>query len=420
MIALSLFIGMPAYQATLGLRSAIYFQELVIATGFISWLIRLRSLKIKSVFPSMWMHLLVLVVYIMITTAFGRFRLGMEDEIAIRSTVAALRFGSIALAFLIPCCIPMEQEEFDFYLLVEYAGLIVLLLLAIFHVLRILDLSSYYGRDVAKGTIEYGLLWFNRASLGTLAQIGVFVSLLLMRMGKLPMLLGASSIGGFMWLLLGSFSRSNVLSLAVFLALIVVLTKQKRITNLFLIVILGGVFLSLASFIPAISERLATISGTGAVEKTLGETGRFGGWAVAIKYLANHATAALVGVGFDCWGWTIYKAGGQAAGHNLYLHVLGELGIIGGILYLAFFFRLTWRFFSTLGSGGDAEVIGRLALALLISLLVGSITAELLYPTTSQITCLATVMFLMGLVMSRLNHPSAWPEGRKDRKTTKK
>lgn len=409
-ILASLIITAPAYQATEGQRSWIYLQEIVVAAGFIPWAIRLGRIHIKRHFKNMWVHLCILTLYIVVCTAFGYLRLEKLDEVILRSSLAGLRSGALVLIFLMASSIPLEQKDFDGIVRWTCTGLCLLVLASALHVGRIITFPSYYGHEAALGTVQYGILWLNRASLGTYAQFGLFFSILLMRSRRLPYYLGAPVSGAFLWLTLASFSRSNVLSVIVFLTLMSVFAKGKRVANLLLLVVLGGVLIALATILPAVSERLASISGGSEVEQTLESTGRLTGWTVAVKYLFHHPIDAILGVGFDCWGYTIYRAGGQSAGHNLYLHVLGELGLLGGIIYLMFFFRLLLRLNRARGSGGDAEPIGQLSLALLIALLVGSITAELLYPTVTQISCMALVMYTMGLIMGRLNHPSAWPQ----------
>ncbi len=409
-ILASLIVTVPAFQATEGQRSAIYLQELVVAAGFIPWAIRLSRSHVKPCFKNMWVHLCVLTLCVIVSTAFGYLRLDKMDEVLLRSALAGLRFGAIVLVFLMASSIPLEQKDFERILRWTCAGLCLLVLASALHVVRIVVLPSYYGREAALGTVQYGILWLNRASLGTYAQLGLFFSILLMRLRSLPYYLGAPAAGAFLWLTLASFSRSNVLSVIAFLILMGALAKGKRIANFLLLVVLGGVLVALATVLPAVSERLASMSGGSEVEQTLESTGRLIGWTVAINYLLTHPIDAIFGVGFDCWGYTIYKAGGQSAGHNLYLHVLGELGLVGGMIYLAFFGRLFFRLKRALGSGGDAEPIGQLSVALLIALLVGSVTAELLYPVVTQISCMALVMYSLGLIMGRLNHPSAWPE----------
>lgn len=416
MMILALVINIPAYQATIGQRSAMYFHEIVIAAGVIPWFIRQRALQIKTVFPNIWIHLTILTVYASLSTGLGFLRLGEGiDEVVVRAFLAGLRFASMGLAFLIPSAIPTEQDEFGRHMRLMWVGLVVLLAISVLHALSVVNLPSYYGHDMARGTIQYGILWLNRASLGTMAQLGVFVCLLLMRMKKLPLVIGIPTTIGFIWLLLGSFSRSNLVSFVVFIALSVLLAKQKKVTNLLLAIILGGCFVAIASQIPAISERIITLTGTSEVEQALGKSGRLVGWTVAVKYLATHPLNAMVGVGYDCWGRTIYQAGGQSAGHNMYLHVLGELGVVGAFLFFSFFLRLLHRFFRAFHAHGDASLVGGLSLALLLSLLVGSITAELIFPTVTQIVCIETFMLIMGMSMSRLNHPSAWESSPKAR-----
>ena len=78
------------------------------------------------------------------------------------------------------------------------------------------------------------------------------------------------------------------------------------------------------------------------------------------------------------------------------------------MIYTAFFLRITLRFTRVRRPTGDTSTIGRLSLRLIISLMVANFPAAVLLPTMIMISATHAMIFLSGLIVGRLRHPSSW------------
>lgn len=406
-IGIAVLFGFPALQPTAGLRSAVYVQELVIAAGLLMWMFRGRDSLVTPVLPNMKAHLVIITAYIVFITAIGYLKLGLLSEAVIRSSLAGLRFGAMALVFIIASSEPLTEDRFVSILRFFYAGLLGFLVLAFLQALGVVELGAY-GEAFEEAGVGAGFGAFNRISTGTIAQYGFFITLLLLSMRRLSLFIAIPAITGFLWLVLASLSRTNVFSLAVFATALVLLQKGSRIRNFLLVglIICVGAIILLNT--PAIAARMATIASVEETKLVLGTGGRTFGWLRAIRYLLVHPLTSLFGVGFDVWPRVIEPISGLHAGHNVYLHIWGELGLIGGVIYLVFFFRLTLKFWQAMRAGGQTGKLGGLAFCLMISFYFGCLGADILYPTITMISIMHVHMFVFGLLIGRFRHPSAW------------
>lgn len=101
-------------------------------------------------------------------------------------------------------------------------------------------------------------------------------------------------------------------------------------------------------------------------------------WRKSVNRLVEDPIILLVGAGFQ--NYKGLGAGGVAAGHNLYLHVLVELGIMGIASFLAFLMVLYRSLKSGKHDSADSSRIKMFGLTLFITLLVLGLFNESLYP----------------------------------------
>jgi O-antigen ligase len=416
-IAASLMIGFPAVQP-LGSRTALHVYEIVIVGGSFLWLSRRGGEKREGVGSSMVPHFAAIIILAMASTALGYVWFHSYGDMLVRPMMAAFRLGTIALAFIIPASRPMPDEEFKPALKMLYWCLMGFLLIAVLERFGVVALGTYrleaeagsYEAPVQSGMeLAAGLAGFNRAVTGTLGQLGLFVSLLAMRTKALRPYLGVPSMLGFLWVTLASFSRTNLVSLGVFALALVLLHRQNRGRNLVLVAvgIVGAVFALAVS--PAMQERFSSLILADSDIATV-SSGRINGWQLALVWLGAHPVFLTMGVGFDNWANYLWFETGLAAGHNAFLHATAELGLPGAILYYALFWRLGAFLFRGMKGTPEAGVIGGLGFCLLLSLVAGSMTAEVLYPSIGMVSLVAAIMFIFGLIVARLRHPSAWEE----------
>ena len=404
-IAIGVLIGFPALQLTTGLRSAIYVQEIVIAAGLVPWLFRDRIRSRESVQSYFVYHQIAIIVYIFLVTVAGCVILGKAEEALVRSIFAALRYGAVALAFIIPASIPLSEQHFISILRLWYAALCGFMLVGVLLSFGVINLGvSTTSIGGEHETLALGFGGFNRISTGTLAQLGIFVTLILARLKRLNIVLGITTVVGFMWLLLASFSRTNLVSLFIFGICLAIFHKGNRSRNILLLVLSVVIMLIFMSYSPVLQERAATVANVKAVINSLETGGRLHGWSQTLNYFFSHPFVALFGAGFDNWSRVLGATTHLSTGHNVYLHAWGELGLIGGSLYLSFFFRLAREFLQAARVGGATGKIGIFAFSLLISLFVAGLTSDILYPTTSMISVLHAIMFLFGIIVGHLRY----------------
>jgi len=404
-ISVAVLVGIPAYQPS-GLRSAIFVQEIVISVAFFVWLLRSRNKDVIPVSSSMVFHLAVIIFYIIIVTWMGYLRLNQLGQATIRSLLAGLRVGAVVLVFIIPAFSPLSEKAFVSVLRFFWFALICFLLLTFLDYMGVVKLQQ--SAELTKYGVQIGLGGFNRTSTGNMAQYGLFVTILLVWMKRLPIVLGIVGMTGFIGLTLLSLSRTNLVAVCVFGFMLLLTSKGNRFKSLlFLLVAVVGAAVIVVN-VHFVGERFSTMIGSYELSTALRTGGRLFGWKAAVRYLMTHYFTLLFGTGYDNWSNFLASATGLAAGHNGYLHAWGELGLLGASIYYAFFFRIGTRFIHAMRANGDTNTIGRLSLCLLAALMVANLTAEVMISSLTMNSSMHAQMFLFGLIIGRLRHPSAW------------
>ena len=402
-LTLSLFLVFPVIKP-LGLRSAIYAPDLVIATALIPWIIQKQSRDILN--TSSWLknNLLIIFIWTIITTILGYWRLYFFKEISYRVPLAGLRMGAILLSFAIPASMALSKKEFITIVKILGFSFYIFLVIAILDYNNLLSFRFFFPVKEIQSQHEeaiYILGGLDRASIGSLAIIGLFLSILLTKMRISFRILNITSIIGFIVLILLSRSRTSFIALITFGLCLIIMQKNDRIKNIFYLFAGLITIYVIITKIPMVTERLNTLT---SLESAEASSGRVEGWQKAVNYLWSEPLVILTGVGFDCWQYSLYQNCGLANGHNLYLHIWAELGLVGGIIYIAFFIRLAIRFFIFMQQKGEASKIGGLTFCLMLSLFVWNMTEVGLYPSITRINALHAIMFLLGLMISYLRY----------------
>lgn len=404
-LGLAALVGYPVFQVTPNLRTAVYAQELVIAVNsvpWVSWVLRKRNPKGILPVRDMYVHLFLIIAYAVVVTAIRYENIETLGGLPIRLLLTGMRFGGMAAAFLIPASMPLDEHEFAFVLRCFLLGLQGVLVLSILQFAGVLSFDSLYSAGDASVELRAGFGGFNRASTGTLAEYGLFLTVLLFHLRKVRWWVAVPSIIGFLWLIMVSLSRTNLISVCVFGLALVIFTTRSRIRNLILLAMGVALGLLIAHYYAPIVFRInaATDIVVGAAGQEPG--GRLYGWGRAIDYLRANTATALMGGGYDSWADVLRPITGLSSGHNVYLHAWAELGLVGGTIYLAFFLRLVWWFLRAMRIEGDTQVTGALSFCLMLSLFVGNLTTDLFYPVPTMLSCLHATMFLFGILVARL------------------
>lgn len=387
----------------LGMRSTIFASEMVVAISLIPWLLRSKARELPGApgwFPA---HILVLVAWVPIPTTIGLLVLERYTEVTYRVPMATLRMAAPLLSFAIPASATLSKEDFNFVLRVLRFAFLVFLVVALIDYMRLLPVQFYFqARDIGADVIQLGQAgYINRATLGSVAVLGIFVCLLSvqLRQGLRP--LSLAGLVGFVSLVLLCQSRSSLLAMIGFAFSLMIMHRGNRIRNT-LLVSVGFITVYLViSHTPFVAERLETMTTAEAAMRT---SGRIVGWKKAVSFLIAGPVTAFTGVGYDLWSARIGRVCGLANGHNVYLHAWGELGLLGGGLFIAIFVRLAWQYFLAMRCPGDGRIIAGTALSLVAALAVSNMTIVGVYPAMGRLISVHATMFIFGLMFARLRY----------------
>lgn len=114
-------------------------------------------------------------------------------------------------------------------------------------------------------------------------------------------------------------------------------------------------------------------------------------------YIKNHPLVLVTGVGFMNWRYALTGETASSAGHNVYLQILGDLGIGGLLLFLWFWYR-NFKMAAKLARDGDFW--GRMLLPIIGAYLATCLTSDILYPGSAMENCLFFIMLITGVVLS--------------------
>jgi O-antigen ligase len=213
-------------------------------------------------------------------------------------------------------------------------GIAVLALAEILTVAGVVDLGLYLPG------IEYQaahILGHPKAVVGRLCVLGGFLCAMYLYSLKAPfwyVVIGLMVAG-----LLFSGSRAGILGLGVGLG---VLGLRGRFgAKVGALAVLGVVVAGVVVLWHVAPERFERILADPYASLLGGRMSRWRIWVWTLSYLLTHAHVILTGVGFMNFQYALYGRGVPAQhGHNDYLTAFTELGLVGGVLFILFIYRL--------------------------------------------------------------------------------
>lgn len=388
----------PAIQFTHDMRSAVYVHELlIIAIGIAVILRKARSAQLRSLSPYGG-HLLAIVTCSFLSTAVALFVSRGTDSQSINTLGEwAVRIPCLALAFIIPATLGGDLEEF--YIVVKWflGSLAIVLALAAIQYTSIYGVGNVFVADSGSASLDTGIGWLNRATIGTYSEFALFSCLLLFRVKRLSASTFVLAAVAFSGLLFASFSRSSVLSMLSFLGMMVIASKRDVIGSLLRLGATAAVLIAVGSQIPGATDRFVGAALDRPVLEEYAVEARSTGWHKAVTYMSRDIEILTVGAGFGGWSTNLREVTGLSSGHNVFLQVVGEMGVVGGFVYLSFFGLLAIRFYRTRGVIGPRGVVAGMMFGLVIALLVASLTTDILYPTSTMSYDANLSMFILGL-----------------------
>jgi hypothetical protein len=257
------------------------------------------------------------------------------------------------------------------------------------------------------------LLGFIRPAVGLFAYAGVvmlFLYVWLKGRHALPLLLIGLPLTAV--LLLDSLSRAAIL--AAMVAAIVLLLRLRARQSLTLVAagVLG--IAAILLFVSDVSPWLERISGLFSRAEFARSTGsqRVADWMRLLDFLGRNPKYLLLGAGFLYYGgYRLIGATENSAGHNMYIHTLGELGVFGAIAWLVLWTILgvaLYRASRRLVLEPMRSLIAKVVFAFYVGLVVSGLSQESLYPNPA-VYC--AVMFCFTLLATTFGALTGGPAG---------
>ena len=328
----------------------------------------------------------------------------------------SLRAAAFLLLFALPASVEYSRRDVARVLNVAGFGIAALACAGILQYLGVVDFAFSTawlvgGREASSDAAEplhSFLLGYNRRCVGLVMSLGVFVGIAItsLSQGAIKKLLGPMICCLAFMCLIGSHSRSGLLGLVGGLALMVIFLKPQQWIVLGTLAVSGaGIIVLLFGEQLGFSERFGALTSTGEFSVSSGGQ-RVYEWGNIAKRLVSHPTELVFGIGF--LNFASYYRGYLFVtvlhhAHNLYLHVLTELGIFGALL----FFWWILSHLKTIGRAAvrrDQENWRRLLFGAFVGTLglvfAGGLGVESLYPMPSSYPFVQTYLPILGMVVS--------------------
>lgn len=337
------------------------------------------------------------------------------------------RWCTFALFFYFASAQPWKLSELIVILRKFYNVLLVFFFFAVIHQLGFLGLSGYeaMGMDeIFFENEEYADFFFRTflgnisPSIGFISVLGVILSLLFIRL-KLDVKYAVLGLILSAAVLLGSWSRSDLIALIFGLVFLLINNKKlygKLIVKLSLI---AGFFLFTIFTALLITDNTDIITenrtyqrffetkyagelkgdSDGTFSYRLGEQGK------VIRHMLEHGELLLFGFGPNGYRMVAVRGVSQMGfGHNVYLHTIGELGLVGAFFVLLILYSLFFKIYNKLIAAPPVfKVVYILPFILLFQRLIAGYAVDTIFAVDNILPM--TIIFLFFIVIiSRIKY----------------
>jgi len=324
--------------------------------------------------------------------------------VPIRFLMAGYRLvtvGVLYLAFTLPLGYRVDRSLFLQCLSLSWVFSVVIAVCGVMDYAGIAELDFAGRREAGYGHI----LGFHRGSLGMMLVTGIFLGFTMTQVTKSYALkvLGYASGPLLLLGLLFSWSRSAAMGLGVgALSLALTLGGGRALKGLLLSIL--GAFTAWLILMqsPELAERFTTLAG-GTIESA--SAGRLTNWMQLMAWLAQNPGMLLTGAGFQNFHYFVHLQSAAvtlSAGHNNYLHILTESGLIGfgvfmGWLASIFLWLNSWRRAIT---DRQRRAVPGIFMSLVVAIAVSCLTQESLAPSFSMTPYVLHFYLILGIWIS--------------------
>lgn len=410
-LVISTFFAIPFYVFSSGLNSGVFVSDAVLLGALMRWGASASANRRRFKAPpgsGVFLVLLLLVVASRVVV------LGQEQDVMSFYHLGffTLRFSAFALTYVLVGSLdigPVGLRKLTTWICLLVIGVGVANILTHFGVsgLNFFSRELIGGREAAISAEQRAhayLLGFNRGSVGLLAFTGLVFLFLRSLIGKIGAkfftYVGLAIVG---LLLLDSFSRAAVLAMIVAVVTLILRLRVKHTATITVAVLIGGgAILLVAGDVGLWTERLTGLFSREAFARSSGG-GRVEDWMRLLNHLAQNPAHAVLGVGFYRYAHyrdfvTLY-----GAGHNQYIHTLGELGVMGlttCLLLWATILRALDRLARSAAAASTQRMVGTVGFAFFLGLLASGLSQETLYPNPSMYNVSTLLMILTSATLA--------------------
>lgn len=421
--------NIPIYMAGNSLAAGIFPSDVVLLALMARYLFGQRTVLHNVTGVAVYITLFVLVGYVLLR-ACGAVLLedyGYYNRFVIYGAIRWIIFAALFIVF----SRRVSPVEINRSLAVLGKVLLIYNVFAIVHQMGIIDLSGagytghaeLYERWWLSSFVMRTFLGNNSASTAYVASIGVFIAIYLYSLEQRSIWLYALG-GSSVIALAGTYSRTDLISLTVTLMIGVLLMRRNglgRSIRKYMAIPLFIVMLSALSYIVASGTDVRDIGvvqryfGTDYLGEYRGETQgtlsyRMDSWKAAIGYIQDHPLVALFGFGPNGYRMFLQNGIGELNyGHNIYLHTIGELGVVGFLL-IAFWITGMFRLaiYVNRSRTRSIRMFGYCYIMILIQRLLSGLTVDTLFATDNANT--VNVLFIMfsGYLVALAQQRNVW------------
>ena len=299
-----------------------------------------------------------------------------------------------AIVYLIALsCFPIERRE-TFIKWIIFLG-VGLSIVGLMQFLTVIPPYAYNPRMVIPDNRATGLLSYNNNHLGAYLIASIFF--------------------GYGYIIQNKNIMRKIIGLiaVIFMILVLIMTKCRSAWVGFLMgnIIYGFVNLRVTKgksliFIIMIALVLSTsifympnvqnVLHEGAYERSGSAYSRLSSYDLFFNYLTGHPLVLITGVGFMNWRYALSHSTAASEAHDMYLELLGELGIGGLLVFLWFWYR-NFKMARTLAQNGDFWA--RMFIPIIGAYLTTCLTYDILYPVWAMENFFFFSMLITGVIL---------------------